>query len=76
MDAGVKQLKVIGRGEMVVGSEFQYREVIGINDLTKALVRFVSKGCWAIENRVFVIKKVLRGIIDFSSSEQTPWKYL
>ena len=42
VDAGLKQLKVISRGED--GSEF-----IGVKELAKALVRFLSnltaKGC-------------------------------
>ena len=46
-DAGLKQLKVAGT--TVAGSEFQYLEVIGIKELAKALVRFLSnltaKGC-------------------------------
>ena len=45
VDAGLKQLK----GKMVVESEFQSLEVIGIKELAKALVRFLSnltaKGC-------------------------------
>ena len=39
VDAGLKQLKVISRGEAVAGSEFQSLEVIGIKELAKALVR-------------------------------------
>ena len=49
VDAGLKQLKVIRRGKTVAGSEFQSLEVIGIKELAKALVRFLSnltaKGC-------------------------------
>ena len=41
VDAGLKQLKVISRGEDG-GCEFQSLEVIGIKELEKALVRFLS----------------------------------
>ena len=48
MDKGLKQLKVISRREDG-GWEFQSLEAIGIKELTKALVRFLSnltaKGC-------------------------------
>ena len=40
--AGLKQLKVISRGKTVGGCEFQSLVVIGIKDLSKALVRFSS----------------------------------
>ena len=57
----------------MAGSEFQSLEVIGIKELAKALVPFLSrKGCWAFENRMFLAKRALGGIIDFSSTEQTP----
>ena len=63
-------------GKTVAGSEVQSLEVIGIKELAKALVRFLSnltmKGLRAFENRVFLAKKGLGGIIDFSSTEQTP----
>ena len=39
VDAGLKQLKVISRGE---DGAFQSLEVIGIKELVKALVRFLS----------------------------------
>ena len=49
MDAGLKQLKVISRGEVGGWSEFQSLGVIGIKELVKAFVRFLSnltaKGC-------------------------------
>ena len=61
---------------MLIGSEFHSLEVIGINDLAKTLVRFLSnlteKGCWALEICVFLANKALGGIVDFSSSEQKP----
>ena len=58
----------------MAGSEFQSLEVIGIKELAKALVRFLSdtKGVLGVRNRVFLIKRALGGIIDFSSIEQTP----
>ena len=60
----------------MAGSEFQSLEVIGIKELAEALVRFLSNftamGCRAFENRVFLVKRALGGIIDFSSTEQTP----
>ena len=60
----------------MAGSEFQSQKVIGIKELAKALVRFLSnltaKGCSAFENRVFLVKRALEGINDFSSFEQTP----
>ena len=42
VDEGLKQLKVIIAGKTVAGSEFQSLEVIGIKELVKALVRFLS----------------------------------
>ena len=49
MDAGLKQLNVISRGEDGGWSEFLSLEVIGIKELAKTLVRFLSyltaKGC-------------------------------
>ena len=61
----------------MAGSEFQSLEVIGTKELAKVLVRFLSnltaKGCRAFENRVFLVKTALGGIIDCSSTEQTPW---
>ena len=60
----------------MAGSEFQSLEVIGIKELAKTLVRYLSiltaKGCCAFQNRVFLVKRALGGIIDFSSTEQTP----
>ena len=56
VDAGLKQLKVISRGEDG-GWEFQSLEVIGIKELAKALVRFLSnltaKGCWRSKTTCF-----------------------
>ena len=53
----------------MTGSEFQSLEVIGIKELAKALVRFLSnftaKGCWAFKNPVILVKRALGGIIDF-----------
>ena len=40
VDAGLKQLKVIRK--TVAGSEFQSLEIMGIKELAKALVRFLS----------------------------------
>ena len=61
----------------MAGSEFQALQVTGIKELAKVLVRFLSnltvKGCLAFENRVFLVKTALGGLIDFSSPEQTPW---
>ena len=37
------------------------------------LSNLTAKGCWMFENRVFLTKKALGGIIEFSSSEQIPW---
>ena len=49
VDEGLKQLKVISRGKTVTGSEFQSLGVIGIKELAKAFIRFLSnltaKGC-------------------------------
>ena len=63
-------------GKTVAGSEFQSLEVIGIKELANALVRFLSnltaKGCWAFENRVFLVKGALGGIIDFSHTCVSP----
>ena len=60
------------RGE----DEFQFLEVKGIKELAKMLVRFLSnlraEGCRAFENRPFLAKRALGGIIDFSLNEQTP----
>ena len=60
----------------MVGSEYQSLEGIGINEFAKALVRFLSnltaKVCGAFENHVFLVKRALGGIIDLSSTEQTP----
>ena len=42
VDAGLKHLKVISRGEDVAGSEFRSLGVIGIKELAKALVQFLS----------------------------------
>ena len=75
VDVCLKQLKVIAR-KTLAGSEFQSLEVIGIKDLAKALIRFLSnltaKG-WAFEIRVFLTNRALGGIIDFNLSEQIPW---
>ena len=61
----------------MAGSEFHSPGVIGIKELVKTLVQFLSnlsaKGCCAFENLVFLVKGALGGIIDFSSTEQTPW---
>ena len=76
MDAVLKQQKVIGRWKTVAESEFQSLGVIGINDLGKGLVRFLfnltAGGCWKFENIMFLTKRTLGEMIDFSSSEQTP----
>ena len=57
-----------------VGREFQFLEVIGINELVNAFVQLVTnltrKGCLLIENRVFLAHTALDGIIDFISSGQ------
>ena len=49
MDVSLKQLKVISRGKTAAGSEFHSLEDIGIKELAKALIRFLSnltvKGC-------------------------------
>ena len=65
MDAGLKDLKVKDAGKQVAGSEFQSLEVIGIKELAKTLIRFLSnltaKGCWAFENRVLLVNSALGG---------------
>ena len=70
VDAGLKQLKVISRGVDGGWSEFQSLGVKGIKELAKAPVRFLTnltaKWCSAFENRVFLVKRALGGIIDFS----------
>ena len=55
VDAGLKQLKVISRGEGGGREcEFQSLEVIGIKELAKALVRFLSN---LTAKRVLSIRK-------------------
>ena len=42
MVSSSRSIYSIGRAKMAAGSEFQFLGVIGINDLSKALVRFLS----------------------------------
>ena len=52
---------------------FQSLEVIGIKELAKALVRFDSEEVLSVRKPRVSNKEGFRGIIDFSSTEQTPW---
>ena len=72
VDAGLKQLKVISRGE---DGDWEWVPVSGgLRDkgVWKALVRFLSnltaKGCWAFENCVFLVKRVV-------SSKALDWAF-
>ena len=77
MDAGLEQLKVISREEdggreWVPISGGQRNKRVG-ESAGSIFIQFDSGGVLAFENRVFLIKTALGGIIDFSSPEQTPW---
>ena len=65
LDEGLKHLKVIGRGKDWARKRVPV--IIGINDLKKELVRFLSiltaNVCWAFENLVFLKNKAFEETI-------------
>ena len=70
MDAGLKQLKVISRGEdggweRVPVSGGHRDKSVG-ESVCRFFSRLTAKGCRGFENRVFLEKMALGGIIDFS----------
>ena len=74
VDAGLKQLEVISRGK---DGDWEWVLVSGGHRDKRAgerarpiFIQFDSEGG---ENRVFWVKSALGRIIDFSSTEQTPW---
>ena len=78
-DADLETLKVISSRMIDGGSKFQSLEVIGINELAYAFPRLVcnliAKGYSMFENSIFRANEALEKIIDYISSEQTPWRY-
>ena len=80
MNASLKQLKIISRGEggswkRVPVSEGHREKRFG-ESASSIFIQFDSEGVLSVRKPRVSRKDGFRGIIDFSSTEQTPWKYL
>ena len=76
MDVDLKQLKVISCGE---DGDWEWVPISGghrdkrVGESARSIfIQFVSKGVLSVRKPRVLVKRALGGIIDFSSTEQTP----